>query len=192
MTSRFPIRTPLARAANASSGISSPTSSASTAGGSKMSIPSLTRTSTLSARAATIATSLSSRTPPRGGRIGSCPYSRRPSCKPGPMLRHSPSELRRLPSLAPRQSLQAPQIAWSVLSQFAPDVAVGILDSEGFRHFVGPGLEKLNAASPRRAHLQKLSPPESAYLFSDLSQWMLKVLLAPLLPVDLLRAPRRE
>ena len=89
----------------------------------------------------------------------------------------------------------APSVASSLvsfLSQFAPDVAVGILDREGFRHFVGPGLEKLNAAPPRRAHRQKLPPPESAYLFSDLSQWMLKVLLAPLLSEDLLRAPRRE
>ena len=34
--------------------------------------------------------------------------------------------------------------------------------------------------------------PDAAYLFSDLSQWMLKVLLAPLVPEDLLRAPRGE
>jgi hypothetical protein len=102
-------------------------------------------------------------------------------------------------SAAPLAVVAAPAISPSVanslvsfLSQFAPDVAVGILDREGFRHFVGPGLEKLNAAPPRRAHRQKLPPPESAYLFSDLSQWMLKVLLAPLLPEDLLRAPRRE
>ena len=93
---------------------------------------------------------------------------------------------------APAISPSAAKSLVSFLSQFAPDVAVGILDREGFRHFVGPGLEKLNAAPPRRAHRQKLPPPESAYLFSDLSQWMLKVLLAPLLPEDLLRAPRRE
>jgi hypothetical protein len=93
---------------------------------------------------------------------------------------------------APAISPSAGNSLVSSLSQFAPDVAVGILDSEGFRHFAGPGLEKLNAAPPRRAHLQKLPPPESAYLFSDLSQWMLKVLLAPLLPADLLRAPRQE
>ncbi len=93
---------------------------------------------------------------------------------------------------APAISPSAAKSLVSFLSQFAPDVAVGILDREGFRHFVGPGLEKLNAAPPRRGHRQKLPPPESAYLFSDLSQWMLKVLLAPLLPEDLLRAPRRE
>ncbi len=78
------------------------------------------------------------------------------------------------------------------LAQFAPDEAIGIFDREGFRHFAGPGLEMLNAAPPRRAFRQTLPPPESAYLFSDLSQWMLKVLLAPLLPPDLLRAPRKE
>jgi hypothetical protein len=93
---------------------------------------------------------------------------------------------------APAISPSAANSLVSFLSQFAPDVAVGILDREGFRHFVGPGLEKLNAAPPRRAHRQRLPRPESAYLFSDLSQWMLKVLLAPLLPEDLLRAPRRE
>jgi len=93
---------------------------------------------------------------------------------------------------APAISPSAAKSLVSFLSQFAPDVAVGILDREGFRHFVGPGLEKLNAAPPRRAHRQKLPPPESAYLFSDLNQWMLKVLLAPLLSEDLLRAPRRE
>jgi hypothetical protein len=80
---------------------------------------------------------------------------------------------------APEISPSAANSLDSFLSQFAPDVAVGILDREGFRHFVGPGLEKLNAAPPRRVHRRKLPPTQSAYLFSDLSQWMLKVLLAP-------------
>ena len=93
---------------------------------------------------------------------------------------------------APVISSSAANSLVSFLSHFAPDVAIGILDREGFRHFVGPGLEKLNAAPLRRAHRQKLPPPESAYLFSDLSQWMLKVLLAPLLSEELLRAPRSE
>ncbi len=80
----------------------------------------------------------------------------------------------------------------SFLAEFAPDASVGILDHQGFRYFVGPGLENLNAAPSRAARRQKLPSPESAYLFSDLSQWMLKILLAPLIPVDLLRAPRGE
>jgi hypothetical protein len=93
---------------------------------------------------------------------------------------------------APAISASAANNLIRFLAQFAPDAAAGILDREGFRHFVGPGLEKLNAAPPRRVHRQKLPSPESAYLFSDLSQWMLKVLFAPLIPEDLLRAPRGE
>lgn len=93
---------------------------------------------------------------------------------------------------APSISSSAADSLMSYFARFAPDAAIGILDREGFRHFAGPGLEKLNAAPPRRARRQKLPPPESSYLFSDLSQWMLKVLLAPLVPEELLRAPRGE
>jgi hypothetical protein len=89
---------------------------------------------------------------------------------------------------APAISPRAANSLMRFLAEFAPDAAAGILDREGFRQFVGPGLEILNAAPARR---HKLPPPGSAYLFSDLSQWMLKVLLAPLLPEKLLRAPRR-
>jgi hypothetical protein len=100
---------------------------------------------------------------------------------------------------APLAVIAAPAISPSAanslirfLSQFAPDVAVGIVDREGFRHFIGPGLDQFNAAPPRAARRQKLPSPDSAYLFSDLSQWMLKVLLAPMISEDLLRAPRGE
>jgi hypothetical protein len=78
------------------------------------------------------------------------------------------------------------------LEEFAPDAAAGIIDREGFLYFHGPGLEKLNAPAPSPARRQHHPSPESAYLFSDLNQWMLKVLLAPLLPVELLQAPRGE
>jgi hypothetical protein len=77
-------------------------------------------------------------------------------------------------------------------SKFAPDVAVGIFDREGLRRFVGTGLENLTEGPPRSARRQKLRVPESANLFSDLNQWLLKVLLAPLISEDLLAAPRGE
>lgn len=100
---------------------------------------------------------------------------------------------------APLAVIAAPAISPSAanslvrfLSEFAPEVAVGILDRKGFRHFIGPGLEQLNAPQPRSPRRQKLPSPDSAYLFSDLSQWMLKVLLAPMISGDLLRAPRGE
>jgi len=73
----------------------------------------------------------------------------------------------------------------------APDVAVGLLDLEGFRSFAGHGLEVLNSA--RRPGNSFLSPKlrqRAPQLFSDLNQWMLKVLLAPAIPESYLSAPR--
>jgi hypothetical protein len=78
-------------------------------------------------------------------------------------------------------------------SQHAPDVAVGIIDLEGFRAFQGFGLERLNAE--RVVPLSLASFPQSRlplHLFSDLNQWMLKVLLAPRLRESLLSAPRQR
>jgi hypothetical protein len=73
----------------------------------------------------------------------------------------------------------------------APEVAVGLLDWEGFRSFAGHGLESMN--SPRHAgsnlRAPKRRPPQ---LFSDLNQWMLKVLLAPRIPEEYLAAPRGQ
>jgi hypothetical protein len=75
-------------------------------------------------------------------------------------------------------------------ANYAPDVAVGVMDAEGFRAFWGQGLEVLN--SERRS----LPPPASSRhapasrLFSDLNQWMLKVLLSQNIPESLLSAPR--
>lgn len=99
----------------------------------------------------------------------------------------------------PLAIIAAPVISPSVaeglmrfLAEVAPDAAAGIFDREGFLRFVGPGLERLNAAPPRPARRRKLAPPDSAYLFSDLNQWMLKVLLAPFVAEGLLQAPRKE
>jgi hypothetical protein len=100
---------------------------------------------------------------------------------------------------APLAVIAAPSIPRSTAdelvdfrSQVAPDSAVGIFDREGLRRFVGSGLETLIAAPPRSARGRKLRVPDSANLFSDLNQWLLKVLLAPLVSEDLLEAPRGE
>ena len=71
----------------------------------------------------------------------------------------------------------------------APEVAIGVLDLEGLRLFAGHGLELLSSA--RRAQ-RDLRPPRvrAPQLFSDLNQWMLKVLLAPRIPDVYLSAPR--
>jgi hypothetical protein len=100
---------------------------------------------------------------------------------------------------APLAIIAAPVVSPSIvrslqefLAENAPDAAAGIFDREGFRFFVGPGLEGLNAPVPSRVRRQHHPSPESAHLFSDLNQWMLKVLLAPHLSEELLRAPRGE
>lgn len=81
--------------------------------------------------------------------------------------------------------------AMQFVRERAPDVAVGLMDLEGFRSFAGHGLESLNserrpANSIRSSKLRARAPQ----LFSDLNQWMLKVLLAPRIPESYLSAPR--
>jgi hypothetical protein len=71
----------------------------------------------------------------------------------------------------------------------APDVGVGIIDAGGFRRFAGHGLEVLNAERSRVIE----GPPKEVSLgnlFSDLNQWMLKILLSRSIPDSLLSAPR--
>lgn len=81
------------------------------------------------------------------------------------------------------------------VQEYAPDAAVGLVDMEGFQWFRGPGLDSsMNAARGRAERRLRVRAAEAAisHLFSDLNQWMLKVLLAPGIPSDLLNAPRGE
>jgi Holliday junction resolvase len=75
---------------------------------------------------------------------------------------------------------------------FAPDAAVGVVSDSGDRQFWGKGLEVLNAepSAVRKAPARPAGP--ASHIFSDLNQWMLKVLLAPQIPAHLLAAPRAE
>lgn len=87
----------------------------------------------------------------------------------------------------------APKVAEQILSfahQYAPDAAAGVMDFVGLRRFRGPHLESLNAEAPASSALESHAPKEQPHLFSDLNQWMLKVLLAPEVPDALLSAPR--
>jgi Holliday junction resolvase len=75
---------------------------------------------------------------------------------------------------------------------FAPDVAVGVISENGVQYFLGEGLEGLNVQPDVvRKGLAK-SFGRASNIFSDLNQWMLKVLLAPEIPERLLAAPRAE
>ena len=75
---------------------------------------------------------------------------------------------------------------------FAPEVAVGVISESGVQRFWGRGLEQLSVEPAAvRKHSAK-SPGPVSHIFSDLNQWMLKVLLAPEIPERLLSAPRGE
>jgi hypothetical protein len=65
------------------------------------------------------------------------------------------------------------------------------MDSEGLRVFHGFGLEKFNSERSTRSQLGLAIQSESSgYLFSDLNQWMLKILLGQDIPESLLTIPR--
>lgn len=80
--------------------------------------------------------------------------------------------------------------------RYAPDVAVGVLSGEGLGLLKRGGADSLviddrdEFLKQSRARRDKTPAPQSFNLFSDLNQWMLKVLLAPEIADDLLNAPR--
>jgi hypothetical protein len=77
------------------------------------------------------------------------------------------------------------------LRERAPDVAVGLLDFEGFRSFTGHGLESLSSERrPGNSVPSAKFRSRAPQLFSDLNQWMLKILLAPGIPDSYLSAAR--
>ena len=92
------------------------------------------------------------------------------------------------PKISPRAADQVIKFA----EDYAPDAAAGVIDFEGFALFRGPHLEGLNARGRALPASVRQSVPDSGQFFSDLNQWMLKVLLAPELPDALLSAPRGQ
>ncbi|MCA1604162.1 MAG: hypothetical protein LC775_01455 [Acidobacteria bacterium] len=93
---------------------------------------------------------------------------------------------------APKISARAAEQVLKFAEQYAPDAAVGVIDFDGLRLFRGPHLEELNAEAPHKSSIASKAPRVSGHLFSDLNQWMLKVLLAPEVPEELLSAPRGQ
>lgn len=78
----------------------------------------------------------------------------------------------------------------SFAENYAEGVAVGVVSENGFRHFVGRPFEELNAQPRIEQWSGKRSSHTVVNLFSDLNQWMLKILLAKEIPDHLLNAPR--
>ena len=103
-------------------------------------------------------------------------------------------------SVIPVAVVASPHISDSVAAQVqqfalrhAPNVGIGVMDSEGFRAFHGFGLEKFNSERSTRSQLGlPIQSESSAYLFSDLNQWMLKILLGQDIPESLLTVPRGQ
>lgn len=93
---------------------------------------------------------------------------------------------------APKINQHAADQVLKFAEQYAPDAAAGVIDFEGLRLFRGPQLEALNAEAKQLSSKAPKSPRLSGHLFSDLNQWMLKVLLAPGIPEALLSAPRGQ
>jgi hypothetical protein len=104
---------------------------------------------------------------------------------------------RSLVPVVPVAVVAAPQVPASVAEQVkefgqrhAPDAGVGVIDAEGLRLFGGHGLEVLNSKPVRRLRSSAAPPKRLPHLFSDLNQWMLKVLLGQRLPESLVSVPR--
>lgn len=75
----------------------------------------------------------------------------------------------------------------------APDVAVGLVDLEGRVEMRGAELAELNRRPKASVAVKRPAGPDQPFdPFSDLNQWMLKVLLAHRLPAELLKAPRAD
>lgn len=93
---------------------------------------------------------------------------------------------------APRISSRIAEQILKFAAEYAPSEAVGVIDFRGLRRFRGRDLEGLDSEGAHLAPRKWSAAGDSAELFSDLNQWMLKVLLAPELPPRLLSAPRES
>jgi hypothetical protein len=94
--------------------------------------------------------------------------------------------------VAPRIARRAADQIMSFIAEFAPEAAAGVVDFAGLRRFRGLHLEDLDSQAKRQSRGGESAQHPSADIFSDLNQWMLKVLLAPEIAPHLLSAPREQ
>lgn len=81
----------------------------------------------------------------------------------------------------------------SFAEKYGAGVPVGVVSDNGFSIFVGAPFAELNAQPQDGRRLANRSSHHHVVnLFSDLNQWMLKILLAREIPQDLLSAPRLD
>jgi hypothetical protein len=101
-----------------------------------------------------------------------------------------------LGKVRPLVMLALPRVPESLVSHLrelaidlVPDVDFGAVGVDGSRYFSHPALSSLNARGEPKPSVVPVAAA-SVNWFSDLNQWMLKVLLAPQIPEPLLAAPR--
>lgn len=92
------------------------------------------------------------------------------------------------PNVAPRVAEKVLQFA----ADYAPSAAVGVMDYSGFSRFRGPHLANLDAEPSDRPGFSSSSRGSAGDSFSDLNQWLLKLLLAPEVLETMLSAPRQR
>ena len=91
-----------------------------------------------------------------------------------------------------RVSISVAEEARRFAARHAPEVGAGVVDAEGLRVFTGHGLERFNA-SPTPPTAAAVTPrAKPTQLFSDLNQWMLKVLVGQTLPQSSMRVPKGD
>ncbi len=95
---------------------------------------------------------------------------------------------------ADRISDKAAAAVLAFIKTFAPRAAGGVMDLAGAIHLVGAELQDLNASPPRLPRTPRAPQPveRRGLRFSDINQWLLKVLLAPRIPTEMLSAPRER
>lgn len=95
-----------------------------------------------------------------------------------------------------RGSMSLYQKVLDFVERFAPGVTVGVLSGEGLGFLKMRNSDRLviddrdEFIERSRTNLDKNAASVNVNLFSDLNQWLLKVLLAPEIQEDLLNAPR--
>jgi hypothetical protein len=80
----------------------------------------------------------------------------------------------------------------SFAQRFAQDVPVGLVSGRGEQYFSGGAFQELNRLPEESRRSATARPQQAINLFSDLNQWMLKLLLAWELPEGLLNAPKKQ
>ena len=106
-------------------------------------------------------------------------------------VRASGKDLRPLAVVAaPRIPSKVAERVLRFAAEYAPEATAGVIDFAGLRAFRGDSLDDLNRVGVHKPAAVRTVSGHAANVFSDLNQWMLKVLLAPELPESMLSAPR--